>query len=106
AASSTNGHDVDLNVANMQLVSGHPCRLGQVQTAHLVYETTDGRPVSVYVCAKAGKEPEGAETISTPDGPVQIASVRGTLVAVSDVGAIRRIIVGDGMTRGEIVAAL
>jgi anti-sigma factor RsiW len=105
-ASYTEGRTVDVNIPTMRLVNGHPCEVEEVGTAHLLYIAPDGRMVSVYLCAKRGVMPKGAETISTADGSVELASIDGRTVGAVDVAGVRRIVVGDGFSRDEILATL
>jgi anti-sigma factor RsiW len=105
-ASFTNGQPVDLDFPNFRLVGGHPCELGEIGVAHLVYAAPDGRMISVYLCAKPGAMPRGSETMSTPDGPVEIASIDGRTIAAVDAAGIRRVVVGDGFSREEVLATL
>jgi anti-sigma factor RsiW len=59
-ASFAEGHPVSVDLPRFRLVGGHPCEVGEVGMAHLVYAASDGRMVSVYLCAKRGAMPRGA----------------------------------------------
>lgn len=104
--SFTGGRDVAVDASRMHFVSGHPCALGELHLAHLFYTGPDGRPVSLYLCQSNGPMPRGNERIDAPGGPVEVASVNGRTVAVSDLDGVRRIVVGDGLSKADAVAAL
>jgi anti-sigma factor RsiW len=102
----TGDRPVDLELAGLRLVAGHPCHIGEVPYAHLVYALPDGRKVSVYLCKEGGTLPKGRETVASAEGGVEIARLDGRTAAFSDARGVRRAVVVDGGGEGEVLAIL
>jgi anti-sigma factor RsiW len=95
AARFEGGRAESLNVAGLRLLGGHVCHLGDMQCAHLLYATSDGHTLSVYVYGDGGSN----------TGPV-VETIDGSLVADIATNGVRRIVVGDTDERTEVIRAL
>jgi anti-sigma factor RsiW len=102
----TDDRPVDLELAGLRLVTGHPCHIGEVPYAHLVYKLPDGRRVSVYLCKSGGRLPKGRETLTSGEEQVELAQLDGRAVAFSDAHGIRRAVVVDAASTAEVLKIL
>lgn len=104
-AETTGGQVRDTGIPGFRIVSGHPCRIDERTFAHLVYRSSAGHTISVYLCVADGALPRGQESLETAAGRVEIATLDGRTAAIADIGGVRRIVVGDAVDRDQIIAA-
>jgi anti-sigma factor RsiW len=78
-------------VAGQRLLGGHRCHVGDILCAHLLYATTDGRVISVFVGRQDG---DLADHVEETDGEIVVAAANG---------GVRSIVVGDADAREDVL---